>query len=71
MKAQADTHLELQVSTEQEGKVSVLPYLWTNPESISRSREILSTIETAEGKGGMSPWYGEEQVCPQQASQLR
>lgn len=42
-------------STRQDGKVPALLYLWTNPESISRSRGILSTVETAEGKGGSEP----------------
>lgn len=42
-------------STRQDEKVHALPYLWTNPESISRSRGILSTVETAEGKGGSEP----------------
>lgn len=64
MKAQADTNPVLQVSTEQDGKVSVLPYLWTNPESISRSREILSTIEIAEGKGSSEPLVWERASVP-------
>lgn len=64
MKAQADTNPVLQVSTEQDGKVSVLPYLWTNPESISRSREILSAIEIAEGKGSSEPLVWERTSVP-------
>lgn len=64
MKAQADTNPVLQVSTEQDGKVSVLPYLWTNPESISRSREILSAIEIAEGKGSSEPLIWERASVP-------
>lgn len=64
MKAQADTNPVLQVSTEQDGKVSVLPYLWTNPESISRSREILSAIEIAEGKGSSEPLVWERASVP-------
>lgn len=64
MKAQADTNPVLQVSTEQDGKVSVLPYLWTNPESISRSREILSAIEIAEGKGSSEPLIRERASVP-------
>lgn len=68
-RAQADTNPELQGLIGQDGKVSVLTYLWTNPESISRSRGILSTVETAKGKGGSNP-LGRASM-PQQASQLR
>lgn len=50
-RAQADTNPELKVPTGQDGKLSVLAYLWTNPERISSSRGISSTVETAEGKG--------------------
>lgn len=54
-RAQAHKNPELKVSTGQDGKLSVLPYLWTDPESISSSRRILSTVETAEGKGVTKP----------------
>lgn len=50
---------------------AALSHLWTNPESTSRSRGILSPVERAELKGSSEPLSGEEQAFPQKTSQLR